>query len=55
MNLSAFSVSNFRSIANTQRLPIGPKVTTLIGPNNEGKSNILRSLVAALQAIPRFG
>ena len=54
MNLSSFSVENYRSIATAQRLPTGERVTTLIGPNNEGKSNILRALVAALQAIPRF-
>jgi putative ATP-dependent endonuclease of the OLD family len=54
MNLESFSVENYRSIATAQRLPTGERVTTLIGPNNEGKSNILRALVAALQAIPRF-
>ncbi|MGO8930375.1 MAG: ATP-dependent nuclease [Limisphaerales bacterium] len=54
MNLSSFSVENYRSIATAQHLPTDARVTTLIGPNNEGKSNILRALVAALQAVPRF-
>src|SRR5438105_668705 len=55
MHLHCFSVENYRSIATAQRLPTGERVTTLIGPNNEGKSNILRALVAVLQAIPQFG
>lgn len=54
MNLETFSVANFRSIATTQKLRTGSRITTLIGPNNEGKSNILRALASALKAIPRY-
>ncbi len=47
MKLVSFSVTNYRSIKAAYRLPIGQS-TVLIGPNNEGKSNIFRALVAAL-------
>ena len=47
MRLEAFSVENFRSITQANKLPLS-KSTVLIGPNNEGKSNILRALNAAM-------
>jgi predicted ATPase len=47
MKLVSFSVTNYRSITTAYKLPIGQS-TVLIGPNNEGKSNILRALVTAL-------
>lgn len=50
MELVSFSVQNFRSITKAHRLRIG-KQTVLIGPNNEGKSNLLRSLVLALRML----
>lgn len=53
MKLVSFSVENYRSIIKANRLPIGNS-TILIGPNNEGKSNILRALVAALRILNQF-
>ncbi len=53
MKLVAFSVTNYRSITTANRLPIGQS-TILIGPNNEGKSNILRALVTALDVLRRI-
>ena len=47
MQLVSFSVSNYRSITNAYRLPIRQS-TILVGPNNEGKSNILKGLVTSL-------
>jgi predicted ATP-dependent endonuclease of OLD family len=47
MKLVQFSVKNFRSITKAKNLPIS-NLTVLIGPNNEGKSNILSALVLAL-------
>lgn len=47
MKLVSFSVTNYRSITTAYKLPIRQS-TVLIGPNNEGKSNILRALVTAL-------
>ena len=41
MRLVSFSVTNYRSITKAYKLPIR-QATILIGPNNEGKSNILR-------------
>ena len=52
MQLVSFSVTKYRSITNANRLPIG-KSTILIGPNNEGKSNILRALVTSLDLLSR--
>lgn len=54
MELVSFSVSNYRSITSAYRLPIR-RPTVLIGPNNEGKSNILRALVASLQFLATLG
>lgn len=54
MKLVAFKLENYRSISQSHRLAFGKSLTTLIGPNNEGKSNILRALVAALRMITRF-
>lgn len=54
MELVAFSVSNYRSITSAYKLPIR-RPTVLIGPNNEGKSNILRALVASLQFLATLG
>lgn len=50
MQLVSFSVSNYRSITAAYKLPIRQS-TVLIGPNNEGKSNVLRALVTALEVL----
>lgn len=47
MQLVSFSVQNFRSIAKASRIEVG-RSTVLVGPNNEGKSNVLRALVIAM-------
>jgi putative ATP-dependent endonuclease of the OLD family len=54
MKLVSFSVTNYRSITKAYRLPIRQSVI-LIGPNNEGKSNILRALVTSLQVLSNLG
>lgn len=50
MELVKFSVTNFRSISKAHNVPIA-HTTVLVGKNNEGKSNILRALATAMQAI----
>lgn len=50
MRLESFSVENYRSITKTRKIPLSDN-TVLIGPNNEGKSNILRALSAAMYAL----
>ncbi|CAM8826339.1 ATP-dependent nuclease [Burkholderia pseudomallei] len=50
MQLSAFSVSKYRSIRSAKRLEI-QKRTTLIGPNNEGKSNLLSAIATSIELI----
>ncbi len=47
MRLVSFSIGNYRSISQAKNLKLAP-MTALVGPNNEGKSNILRALVIAL-------
>lgn len=54
MELVSFSVSNYRSITKAYKLPI-QRSTVLIGPNNEGKSNMLRALVITLEMLSRIG
>ena len=43
MNLVEIRVRNFRSIEAEQRLPISRNLT-LVGPNNSGKTNLLRAI-----------
>lgn len=50
MRLISFSVTNFRSITEAHRVPIGDS-TVFIGRNNEGKSNLLRALSIAMKAL----
>jgi predicted ATP-dependent endonuclease of OLD family len=53
MRIESFSVENYRSITSARRIPLGSS-TVLIGPNNEGKSNILRALNAAMSALIHY-
>lgn len=48
MLITSFSIQNFRSIKEATGLPIY-NLSILIGPNNEGKSNILQALVLTLR------
>lgn len=50
MRLIGFSVKNYRSIQKAYKLPLSD-YTVIVGPNNEGKSNILRSLALSLTSI----
>lgn len=50
MRLESFSVTNFRSITDAHKIPIGDS-TVLIGKNNEGKSNLLKALNIAMKAL----
>ncbi len=52
MRLKSFSVKNYRSITRTSQIALGP-CTVLVGPNNEGKSNILRALVLGMRILTR--
>ena len=47
MKLIAFSAKNYRSISTAYKLPL-TYYTVIVGPNNEGKSNILKGLGLAL-------
>lgn len=50
MKLLAFSIKNYRSITTAYKVPLHDK-SILIGPNNEGKSNILHGLVLSLETL----
>ena len=50
MRLISFSVANFRSFTDAQKIPISDS-TVLVGKNNEGKSNLLRALNIAMKAL----
>lgn len=54
MRLAFFSVTNYRSIIGTHRIPIGD-IAVLLGKNNEGKSNILRALAIAMKMLTNHG
>lgn len=50
MRVAEATVSNYRSIGNQTKFSLS-EFTTLIGPNNEGKSNLLRALALGLRVI----
>jgi putative ATP-dependent endonuclease of OLD family len=50
MRLVSFSITNYRSITEAHKIPIGDS-TILIGKNNEGKSNVLKALYIAMKAL----
>ncbi len=52
MKLASFTVSKYRSIKKAHKIQVG-KQTVLVGPNNEGKSNLIRALVAAMRVLTR--
>jgi len=52
MKLKSFTVQKYRSIIAAKSIPVGKK-TVLVGPNNEGKSNILRALITAMHMLTR--
>ena len=50
MRLEQFSIQQFRSIIKAEKLRLGD-LTVLVGPNNEGKSNILEALAIGMQEL----
>lgn len=52
MELVNFSVTNYRSITSAHKVSIS-NMTTLIGRNNEGKSNILKALDVGMISLQR--
>lgn len=50
MRLVNFSVTNFRSITSAHKIAISD-TTVLIGKNNEGKSNLLKSVQVAMELL----
>ncbi|GAB49198.1 hypothetical protein MOPEL_098_00650 [Mobilicoccus pelagius NBRC 104925] len=54
MKITNFKVSKYRSITTSKTLDL-QGMSVLVGPNNEGKSNILRALVVGLESIQQAG
>ncbi len=52
LKLASVTVENYRSITKAYKIRLGD-VTVLLGPNNEGKSNILLALVTAMNILTR--
>lgn len=52
MRLQTFTVTNYRSITKAEKLDL-TDFTVLVGPNNEGKSNILRAMVLGMRVLDR--
>lgn len=53
LRLVEVTVQNYRSIANQTKFTVDD-LTTLVGPNNEGKSNLLRALALGMEVIQRW-
>jgi len=54
LKLTGISIQKYRSIKRTPRLNLG-NLTVLVGPNNEGKSNVLRALAVSMGLLRRYG
>jgi predicted ATPase len=52
MKLTEFSITHFRSITKAEKIPISQN-TVIVGPNNEGKSNILNAIAISMSEINR--
>ena len=50
MNLTAFSIANFKAFADAQRIPLRP-ITLIYGANSAGKSSAIHALALAHHAI----
>lgn len=50
MQLVSMTLKNYRSITHARKIGLA-KNTVLIGPNNEGKSNILRALAVSMEVL----
>lgn len=50
VKIVSFSLQKYRSIRKAEKISLG-NLTVLVGPNNEGKSNILRGLIAGTQIL----
>lgn len=50
MKLVSFSVQNYRSITTAHKIKVG-RSTVIVGPNNEGKSNVIRGLITAMRIL----
>jgi len=50
VRLVSFSVTNYRSLTTAHKLPLSD-ATILLGQNNEGKSNLLAALAAAMTVV----
>lgn len=53
MRLDEVTVQNYRSITAQTKFKVD-NLTTLVGPNNEGKSNLLRAVLLGMQVIQRW-
>ena len=53
MRLVSFSVTNYRSLTTAHKLPLS-NATILLGQNNEGKSNLLAALAAAMTVVSQL-
>lgn len=50
MRIVSLTIENFRSITTAKQIPFDD-YTLFVGPNNEGKSNILRALNLAMTTL----
>ncbi|WP_431813745.1 ATP-dependent nuclease [Kocuria sp. cx-455] len=53
MQLAEVTVQNYRSITTQTKFSVD-NLTTLVGPNNEGKSNLLKALALGMEVIQRW-
>ena len=51
MKLKYFQVENYRSIIKTQQLDLHAGLTVILGPNNEGKTNLMNAISIAMKCL----
>ena len=50
MRIQQLTIQKYRSLVEAYKLPL-KDTTVLIGPNNEGKSNVLKALASAMKTL----
>ncbi|MBK6761749.1 MAG: AAA family ATPase [Ignavibacteria bacterium] len=51
MKLKTVAIQRYRSFVRQATLQLSERTTTILGPNNEGKSNLLKAIVLAMNCL----
>lgn len=55
MKLYKFAIANYKSITSRQQVEINDEITTIVGSNNTGKSNLIKGLATGIALLEEVG